>query len=241
MPVDKPPLKPYERSFFTWISHGLLALWDRIRKAWFRWAELNQHSPWFPFFLGGVIALDSLIVILPSDLLVVLAVLSNPRKWKKLAIASGIGSALGAFCLYLLVHHYGKATLDHLSLVGAPTSVEELSQPSPPQSTLEETLAPVNVQHRSKLEVAKSFYRKYGPFSLVLGSIIPFFAWLPVIAAGLLSDAWFQILLALIFGRIAKFWLLAFGIREGWAMFTTLKEEAKQQKELRKQQVEAGR
>jgi membrane protein YqaA with SNARE-associated domain len=166
-------------------------------------------------------------------------VLSNPRAWKKLAIAGGLGSALGAFGLYVLVHHYGKTSLDQLSVV-APTSVEELSQPSPEQGTLEETIAPVNVKHRSKLEVAKSFYKKYGPFSLILGSIIPFFAWLPVIAAGLLSDAWFQILLALLAGRLIKFWLVAFGVREGWAMFTTLKDEAKQQKELRRQQEEGG-
>ena len=235
MPPDKPPLKPFERSIFTWISQGVLALWDRIHKAWFRWAEMNQHARWFPFLVATMVGLDSIIVLFPGDLLVGLAVLSNPRAWKKLALAGGLGSALGAFALYLLVHHYGKVSLDHLSVV-APTSVEELSQPSPEQGTLEETIAPVNVKHRSKLEVAKTFYKKYGPFSLLLGSIIPFFGWLPVIAAGLLTDAWFQILLALLVGRLIKFWLVAFGVREGWAMFTTLKDEAQH----REQQREGG-
>jgi membrane protein YqaA with SNARE-associated domain len=241
MPLEKTPLKAYERSLFTKLAHLVLALWNRIQTAWFRWADLNQHSAWFPFLVGALVALDSLIVILPGDLLIALSVLSNPRGWKKLALAGGIGSALGAFCLYLMIHQFGPVTLENLSNVGAPTSVEELSQPSPPQSDLEESLAPINVTHRTRLQVAKTFYRKYGgPWSLALGSVIPFFGWLPVVAAGLLSDAWFQILMCLLLGRIVRFWIVAFGMREGWAMFTTLRDEAKQQKLKRQQQRDGG-
>jgi membrane protein YqaA with SNARE-associated domain len=88
-------------------KQGLLAFWGRVKKLWFSWAEVNQHAAWFPFFIAVVVGIDAIIVVLPGDVLVVLAVLSNPLAWRRTATAAGIGGAVGAFLLYALVAETG--------------------------------------------------------------------------------------------------------------------------------------
>ncbi|MES2202636.1 MAG: hypothetical protein V4498_10325, partial [candidate division FCPU426 bacterium] len=72
-----------------------LGFYDRVKRVWFRWAEMNKHSPWFPFILALIVGFDAIVVVLPGELIVIPSVLSNPSKWKKIAISAGIGSALG--------------------------------------------------------------------------------------------------------------------------------------------------
>lgn len=90
MAFKKPELKAMERSVFGRISQLLFAAGDRLRQAWMGWAKLNQRKPWFPFLIGLVVAVDAVVVVLPGDVLVALAVLSNPAAWRRLAVYAGL-------------------------------------------------------------------------------------------------------------------------------------------------------
>lgn len=207
MTENKPnALKPLEHSIFVRVAKFILALWERAQQVWVRWAALNQHAAWFPFMLAAVVGFDSMVVILPGDVVVALAVLSNPPKWKRLAVFSAIGSALGAFVLYLVLHYYGKAALDQLTAQG-------LEQPH--------------------WQWARHFFKKWGLYSLAIGSLLPGMGWPPVVMAGLSTDNWPAVLALLFVGRLARYLLLSFGMREGWAMFQTLREQAKEKKEAK--------
>lgn len=247
MPTEQ-PLKPLERSIFTKLAHLILSLWAKMQRAWFRWAELNQHSAWFPVFIALIVGFDAMVVVLPGDAVVALATLSNPKGWRRLALWSGLGGALGAFALYMLLHVYGKAPLDEVnrqlvSLGAGPAiqDVAELDVPPPPPKKESGFRAHIQkLKKNPRWQSARDFFDKYGLFSLALGSIVPFFSWPPVVLAGLSSDKWFQVLFFLLLGRQVRYWILCFGLREGWAMFTTLRKEAREQKEHREQQRIGG-
>jgi membrane protein YqaA with SNARE-associated domain len=193
---------------------------------------LNQHAPWFPYLVAGIVGLDAIVVILPGDVIMALATLSNPSAWRRMAILTGLASALGSFALYLFLLFYGKAPIEHaLAWVGAPSTVQALSESSAIQPDLEGGLAAVGATEPPRWEKAKAFYDRFGLASLALGSLIPFFSWPPVVIAGLLSDKWVQVLLYLLVGRLLRYLLLCFGLREGWAMFTTLRQQARVHKE----------
>jgi membrane protein YqaA with SNARE-associated domain len=206
MPNTKPPeLSPREQSFFGKLAPWTVSLWNRLHKAWGRFAEINQHAAWFPFAIAAVSAFDAFVVIIPGDVVVALAALSNPQAWRRLAVFAGLGSALGAFALYLVVQYFGKGALDQMQANGL----------------------------LGHWHAARGFFHEYGLFSLALGSVIPGFTWPPVVLAGLTSDAWAQVLGWLVLGRILRFGVLAFGVREGWAMFQAVKKEAREQREQR--------
>jgi membrane protein YqaA with SNARE-associated domain len=223
-------LKPLERSVFSHVSHWLYAGWERLRRGWFRWAHLNQERPWFLFVLATVVALDGVMVLLPGDVLVALAVLSNPSAWRRIAVYCGLGGAIGAFCLYLLLHQFGKAPLRQLQDLtggGESSSLSELNARAP---DLDAGLVAVTQDHAPRWHKFKAFFARYGLFSLALGSLLPLFSWPVVILAGLTTDRWWEVLFWLVVGRQARYWLGCFGLREGWAMFQALREEAQAHK-----------
>jgi membrane protein YqaA with SNARE-associated domain len=196
--MPDPKLSPREKSFWGKIAQALLALWNQLQLVWVRFTA-SQHAWWFPFALATVVAFDAFVVVLPGDVVVSLAVLSNPRRWFRIAWVSSVGSTLGSFALYLLIHHFGKRALDHLTSSG-------LGSP--------------------RWENARGFFRHYGLFSLTLGSILPGGTWPPVVMAGLSDDRWALVLGLLLLGRLTRYTVLGFGTREGWAVFQAVKQEA---------------
>lgn len=236
-PLEKPQLKPLERSIFGRLSHWAVNGFERVQRAWVRWADLNQHAAWFPFALAAVVALDAVVVLLPGDVLVALAILSNAGAWKRTATWSGLGSALGAFALYLVVWRYGKAPLDHLAAMSGTVGVGGLSEAlATGQPDLEAGLAAMGLQQPT-WQSARAFFDKYGVVSLALGSVVPFISWPLVIIAGVSTERWWEVLFWLLLGRQARYWVLGFGLREGWAMFQALREEAQAH---RQQKAEAA-
>ncbi len=174
-------------------------MWNQLHRAWGRFANSSQNAWWFPAALAVLVAFDAFVVILPGDIVVALAVLSNPRRWRKTAFFSALGSTLGSFALYLVIHHFGRQELSRLN--------------------------PDGMSFKSWHE-ARVLFRKYGLFSLALGSLLPGGTLPPVVLAGLTADRWAAVLGWLFLGRTARFLLLSFGVREGWAVFQALKQEA---------------
>ena len=202
--MSTPELSPRERSFFGKIAHWLLALWSQLKQAWIRCAEASQTAWGFPLVLAALVGFDAFVVVLPGDVVVALAVLSNPKGWRKTAAVSAVGSALGAFALYLVIHHFGKRALDNMAASG-------LDLP--------------------RWQGARGFFKQYGLFALALGSLMPGFTWPPVVMAGLSTDRWATVLGWLLLGRLTRFTLLSLGTREGWAAFQAVKQEAREQNE----------
>jgi membrane protein YqaA with SNARE-associated domain len=204
--MSNPELSPRERSLLGKIAHWLLKLWQQLHRAWGRFADSSQHAWWFPIVLALLVAFDAFVVILPGDVVVSLAVLSNPKRWRRIAVISAVGSTLGSFALYLLIHHLGKKGLSDLTSSG-------LSFP--------------------RWQDARGFFRHYGLFSLALGSVLPGGTWPPVVMAGLSADRWGVVLGWLLLGRLTRFSLLSFGTREGWAIFQAVKQEAHEHRDLK--------
>ncbi len=168
---------------------------------WARFSESSQHAWWYPLVLATLVGFDALVVVLPGDLVVALSVLSNPSRWKRIAVVSAVGSTLGSFLLYLLVRHFGTHILEHIAHSG-------LDLP--------------------RWQSARGFFKRWGLFSLALGSILPGGSWPPVVMAGLATDRWTLVLVSLFAGRLTRFLALSFGIREGWAVFQAIKQEAQE-------------
>ena len=181
-----------------------MALWDQLQQAWIRFTESSQQAWWFPILLAGLIAFDGFVVVLPGDVVAALAVVSNPKAWRKTAVISAVGSALGSFALYLVIHHFGKRALDNMASTG-------LELP--------------------RWQSARGMFKQYGLFSLAVGSVLPGGSWPPVVMAGLSTDRWATVLGWLFLGRLTRFFLLSLGTREGWAVFQAVKQEAKEKKE----------
>lgn len=203
---EKAPLKKIEAGILDRLAALILGLWSQAKRAWFRWAELNQHSSWFPFFVGAMVALDAIIVVLPADVIVILAVLSNPKAWKRTWLASGLGSVLGAFILFLLVRQTGGSFLNDLSEMNKALGAED------------------GWQH------ARVFFKEYGLSSLAIGSVLPLFSWPPVILAGLAHSEVLPVLGYLLVGRMVRYLLICWGTREGWAVFQTVRDKAREEK-----------
>jgi membrane protein DedA with SNARE-associated domain len=201
--MPTPELSPREQSFFGKVAQWLLSLWNQLRQAWIRFAESSQNAWWFPVVLASLVAFDSFVVVLPGDVLVALAVISNPKGWRKTAMVSAIGSALGSFALYLVIYHFGKRALNNMASTG-------LDLP--------------------RWQSARGFFKQHGSFSLALGSVLPGGTWPPVVMAGLSLSPWPKVLGWLLVGRMTRFFLLSLGTREGWAVFQAVKKEAKEQK-----------
>jgi membrane protein YqaA with SNARE-associated domain len=199
-PSPPPELSRRERTFLGKIAQALVSTWDQARLAWTRFADSSQNAWWFPVVLALLVAFDAFVVVLPGDVVVSLAVLSNPKGWRKIALVSALGSALGSFALYLLIHHFGKSALDHLTASGLTANV--------------------------RWGDARSFFRRYGLFSLALGSVLPGGTWPPVVMAGFSADQWGSVLGWLLLGRLTRYFVLSFGTREGWAIFQAVKQEA---------------
>jgi membrane protein DedA with SNARE-associated domain len=82
---------------------------------------------------------------------------------------------------------------------------------------------------------ASGFFRDHGLSSLMIGSLLPGLTWPPVILAGLSHGDPFKAFLYLVAGRCARYGLLCFGSREGWALFHTVKNRAREEREKKEQ------
>ena len=62
---------------------------------------------WYGPAIGFLAGLDSLIVIIPSDGILISSSMLTPKRWFWLALCTAFGSTLGAVVLAILVRHHG--------------------------------------------------------------------------------------------------------------------------------------
>lgn len=80
---------------------------------WLR-VERYVQKPWYPEFLGLLAALDSFVVVIPTDGLLVTSVAAAPKRWLVLAFWTTLGSTVGAVILAILLQNYGHSVLEVL-------------------------------------------------------------------------------------------------------------------------------
>ncbi len=73
-------------------------------KDWFQKIQKYGDSWWYAPIVGLLAALDSFVVIVPTDGLLVGASVLSPKLWVYNAILVTLGSTLGAVALAALVH-----------------------------------------------------------------------------------------------------------------------------------------
>lgn len=148
------------------------------------WARIQKYidRPWYIVAVAFLAMLDLFIMIIPTDGLLVSAVLVKPKKWLGRAIWVSLGSAIGAFLLTVLVQIDSQWVLDNL--------VEQFVS----SGTWEQT---------------EAFVDNYGIFalSLVAISILP--QQPVVIIAALAGMQPLQAFVAVLIGRLSKYLVLA--------------------------------
>lgn len=78
----------------------------RVREC-VRWLQKYARRIWYPPFIGVLAALDNLIVIVPTDGILVSSTILTPRRWAWLAFCISFGSTIGAIILAAIVEWHG--------------------------------------------------------------------------------------------------------------------------------------
>lgn len=76
-------------------------------KHWFQTLQKYGDSIWYAPLVSVLAALDSFIIIVPTDGLLVGASILGPRRWIYNAVVITIGSTLGAVALAALIQQHG--------------------------------------------------------------------------------------------------------------------------------------
>ncbi len=65
------------------------------------------YRVWYPPLIGALAALDNLILIVPTDGILISSTMLTPRRWFVLAMSVVVGSSCGALVLAYLVEYQG--------------------------------------------------------------------------------------------------------------------------------------
>lgn len=126
--------------------------------------------------------------LIPFETVLVPAVASNPKDWRKICAASVIGSALGAAALAALFEHLGLPLMQHLF------------------QDFETTKGWVT---------ASQWLDAYGPWAMTLIAALPIAQGPALAVAGLFKIPAYQILIAFLIGKSAKYSLISFLVARG--------------------------
>ena len=81
-------------------------LHERI-KSYVRFLQRFVDRIWYPPFIGFLSALDTFIIIIPNDGILISSSMLTPKRWFNLALCVSIGSTVGAMLLAALVEYQG--------------------------------------------------------------------------------------------------------------------------------------
>ena len=138
---------------------------------------------WYSYLIGILAFLDSFLVFIPTDSIMISSVLLKPKKWVNYAFFTSIGSTIGALLLFYIVESYGLPWL----------------------------LDVYPGLNRGDIWVwSEVFFKKYGLFLVFFVAVTPLFQQPAVILASLAHTP-FLVMLAVIFsGRIIKYLTMAY-------------------------------
>lgn len=140
------------------------------------------NRPWFPALVAVLAAVDLIILIIPTDLFLISAVMGQTRRWLSIGITIAIGSTIGALILALAIKY----------------DQEWIHQTFP------------KIFHSSNWEYAESLIERFGIYATFIAAIGPLPLQPFVIIGALSTKLSLQAMILSIFvGRTAKFILFA--------------------------------
>ncbi len=76
-------------------------------KSWLQYFQNFVEKPWYEIVLAFLAAIDAIVVIVPTDGLLISSALLAPRKWWRLWLWTAIGSTIGGIGFAFLVQAQG--------------------------------------------------------------------------------------------------------------------------------------
>jgi membrane protein YqaA with SNARE-associated domain len=146
---------------------------------------LQRHTNrnWYPPFIGVLAALDNLVLIVPTDGILISSSIITPKRWFILALCLAIGSTFGAMVLAALVE-----------LHGLPWILEIYPGISETQSWM----------------LSQKFFDQYGLILVFAVAATPLVQQPTVILASLANTPLLQLAIVIFAGRFIKFLLMSY-------------------------------
>lgn len=138
---------------------------------------------WYPQIVGLLALLDAFILIVPTDGLLISSVLLKPKKWIYLSICVTIGSTIGALMLFYIVEKHGlPLILDFYP----------------------------GINKGSIWNWSEIFFQKYGLLLVFFIAATPLLQHPTIILASLAHAPFFPMFVAVLAGRIIKYFIMAY-------------------------------
>jgi membrane protein YqaA with SNARE-associated domain len=138
---------------------------------------------WYSPLIALLVSLDNIILIIPTDGLLISSALLKPKKWIGFALTVSFGSTLGALLLALIVKQYGIPFINEFY----------------PQ-----------VMASKSWILTKNFFDLYGLWVVLIVSAGPVMQQPAIVIAALANTEIKVLLIPLLAGRLFKFLLLAY-------------------------------
>lgn len=148
-----------------------------------RWLQHFSDRPWYPLLVGVLAGLDNWILVVPTDGLVISGTLLSPRRWIQFAVVTAILSSLGALSFAYFI-----------TLKGYP--FVEAQWPTLLQSQI--------------WILTEDFFHRYGVVVVLLVAMSPLVQQPAVIIAALAKTPYLELGLALLIGRLLKYFFICF-------------------------------
>lgn len=148
-----------------------------------QWLEQFADRSWYPPLLSILAALDSMIVVIPNDGILVASSMLQPKRWSIFAVFVSIGSTIGAVILAVIVAHQGLPWVLEMYPWLAKTEVWTWSV---------------------------KFFDEYGLYLVFAVSALPISQQPVIILAGIAHTPFLKLASVLFAGRIIKFLAMAF-------------------------------
>ena len=149
---------------------------------WLHQVQSFAGRKWYTAFISFLAAIDSFVLVIPTEALLVPAILSQPRYWKRTTFFVTLGSVVGATVLAALAGYYGDGFIQSI--------FPHLLQ-SPEWNN------------------AVRWIHDYGALGVVVISFGPFPQYIGVAIAGLAHLPLAKVIAAVFLGRTLKYGLLA--------------------------------
>ncbi len=155
---------------------------SKTKRRWRTFIEKYASSRWFTAIVAFLAAADAFVVFVPTDILLIAAVLARRKRWLAIALWVIVGSAIGAGVFGFLASKYGPAFVNYIF------------------PSLQDTQAWTD---------SAGIMRKYGFWGLAVISLGPLPQHAAVAFAGVVHLSVVEIFFAVLLGRSIKYILIA--------------------------------
>ncbi len=138
---------------------------------------------WFPPLLLLLAALDALLIVIPTDGILISSSMLMKKRWISFGLFVAVGSAIGSLTLISLVNHIG---------------IDQILQLYP------------GVDQTQVWKVTLNFFSEYGLLVVFLVGVTPFTQQPALIMAALSDIPYAPLAAVILFSRVIKFCLMAY-------------------------------